>query len=57
VAIEPPPFEGPLPDRPPEDDEAMTAFEFAQLEAAPGEQSSMETRLFQAFPGTEEVNR
>jgi len=57
VAIEPPPFEGPLPDRPPEDDEEMTAFEFAQLEVAPGEPSSMEARLFQAFPGTEEVDR
>jgi hypothetical protein len=57
VAIEPPPYEGPLPDGPPEDDEGMTAFEFDQLEAAPGGPSSMEARLFQAFPGTEEVNR
>jgi hypothetical protein len=54
---EPPPYEGPLPDRPPEDDEQMTALEFAQLEPAPGEPASVEARLFQAFPGTEEVIR
>jgi hypothetical protein len=54
---EPPPYKGPLPDRPPEDDEQMTALEFAQLEPAPGEPASVEARLFQAFPGTEEVIR
>jgi hypothetical protein len=35
----------------------MTALEFAQLEPAPGEPTSVEARLFQAFPGTEEVIR
>jgi hypothetical protein len=54
---EAPAYEGPLPDRPPEDDEEISAAEFAELEAARGEPASAEARLLQAFPGSEEVTR
>jgi hypothetical protein len=53
---EPPPFEGPLPDRPPVEEE-VSAEEFAQLEVAPDAPASAEALLFQAFPGTEEITR
>jgi len=53
---EPPPFEGPLPDRPPAEEE-VSAEEFAQLEVAPDAPASAEALLFQAFPGTEEITR
>jgi hypothetical protein len=55
---QPPPYEGPLPDRPPDDDEIdITAEEFALLEPAPDAPATAEALLFQAFPGTEEVAR
>jgi DNA polymerase-3 subunit gamma/tau len=53
---EPPPYDGPLPDRPPMEEE-VSAEEFAELEVAPGAPASAEALLFQAFPGTEEVTR
>jgi DNA polymerase III subunit gamma/tau len=53
---EPPPFEGPLPDGPPAEEE-VSAEEFAQLEVAPDAPASAEALLFQAFPGTEEITR
>jgi hypothetical protein len=56
AAGEPPPFEGPLPDRPPAEEE-VSAEEFAQLEVAPDAPASAEALLFQAFPGTEEITR
>jgi hypothetical protein len=54
-SAEPPPYEGPLPDHPPDDE--VSSEEFAQLEAAPDAPASAEALLFQAFPGTEEITR
>jgi hypothetical protein len=58
ATAEPRQYEGPLPDRPPEDDAIdVSAEEFALLEPAPGAPATAEALLFQAFPGTEEVPR
>ena len=54
-SAEPPAYEGPLPDRAPDDE--VSAEEFAQLEVAPDAPASAEALLFQAFPGTEEITR
>jgi len=54
--MEPPPYDGPLPDYAP-DDEDISQEEFARLEPAPDAPATAEALLFQAFPGTEEVAR
>jgi DNA polymerase-3 subunit gamma/tau len=58
VVDDAPPYEGPLPDSP-HDDEVIdiSAEEFAQLEPAPDAPATAEALLFEAFPGTEEVAR
>ena len=50
-----PGYEGPLPEAPPEEEEEVSAAEFAELPAAPEGAASAEAWLMERFPGTTEV--